>query len=367
MTKQKTMMALSGGVDSSVALTLLKQQGEDVSAAYMKTWMNEEGIDVFGDCPWHQDILDCRAVAEHVGVDFEVVDFIAEYKKEIVEYLVDGYKRGRTPNPDVMCNRRMKFGKFLDYAKMRGFSTVATGHYCSLRENDDGSRDLLMGADPSKDQSYFLALITQRQLQCAAFPIGSLLKSEVRDIARVNGLPNAEKKDSQGICFLGKIRIQDFLRHYIPEKEGNIVNLEGKILGRHRGLYNYTLGQRKGIGVPSNTDRKCYVVVAKNFDTNELVVAFDAPDVPYLWRNEVAIEDVSWINKPILEPRQTYARVRYRDDLVKILYTPLKDNRAKIEFEKPQRAIASGQVLAIHDSDPSVVLGGGIYVDFKNF
>lgn len=362
----KIMTALSGGVDSSVALTMLRQQGEDVSAAYMKTWVNEEGIDVFGDCPWHRDILDCRAVAEHLDVEFEVVDFIEEYHREIVEYLVDGYRRGLTPNPDVMCNRRMKFGKFLDYAEKRGFGRVATGHYCSLRENPDGSRDLVQAADPSKDQSYFLCMITQRQLQHAMFPIGSLLKSEVRDIARMNGLPNAEKKDSQGICFLGKIKIQDFLKHYIPESDGNIVNPSGKVLGRHTGLFNYTIGQRKGIGVPSNAEGKRYVVVAKNFEKNELVVAFDAPDAPDLWRASAEIDEINWINKPILEPREIYARVRYRDELVKVLFTPLPDNRARVEFEKPQRAIAGGQVLAIHDSDPSVILGGGIYIDFKN-
>ncbi len=366
MSKTKTLVALSGGVDSAVALTLLKQEGEDVSAAYMKTWINEEGIDVFGDCPWHQDILDCQAVAKHLGVEFEAVDFIEEYRQEIVEYLVDGYRRGLTPNPDVMCNRRMKFGKFLDYALKRGFDRVATGHYCSLRENPDGSRDLMSGADPSKDQSYFLALVTQEQMQRAVFPIGSLLKSDVRDFARINNLPNAEKKDSQGICFLGKIRIQDFLRHYIPEEEGDIVNPSGKILGRHRGLYNYTLGQRKGIGVPSNADGEKYVVVAKDFEKNQLVIAFDSPDAPNLWSSEVIIDEINWINKPVEEPRELCARVRYRDGLVKVLFTPMKDNRAKVEFEKPQRAIASGQVLAIHDSDPSVILGGGFYIDFRN-
>ena len=366
MKKQKTLMALSGGIDSSVALTILKQQGEDVSAAYMKTWMNEEGTDAFGDCPWHQDIIDCRKVCEMLGADFEVADFIEEYRREIVEYMVEGYRLGRTPNPDVMCNRRMKFGKFLEYAEARGFTRVATGHYCSIRENPDGSRDLLSGFDPSKDQSYFLSMITQNQLQRAAFPVGALLKSEVREIARLNGLPNSDKKDSQGICFLGKIKIQDFLRHYIPEKPGNITDTNGKVLGKHRGLFNYTIGQRKGIGVPSNADKKRYVVVAKNFGTNELVVAFDSPKAPGLWRSDAVIDEINWINKPVSEPREIYARVRYRDGLVKVLFTPLPGNRARVEFEKPQRAIASGQVMAIHDSDPSVVLGGGFYVDFKN-
>ena len=355
------MIALSGGVDSTVAMTLLKQQGYDISAAYMKTWVNEEGIDVFGDCPWHQDILDCQACTKALGVDFEVVDFIKEYHHQIVEYLVEGYRLGRTPNPDVMCNARMKFGKFLDYAKSRGYNKVATGHYCDLRENPDGSRDLVMGADPSKDQSYFLVMISQEQLQAAVFPIGSLLKSQVRDIARLNNLPNSEKKDSQGICFLGKIKIQDFLRCYIPEVDGDIVNTNGQKLGTHRGLYNYTLGQRKGIGVPSNTNHKSYVVVAKNFENNTLVVDFDSPEAPNLYRKEVEIIEINWINKPILSPRKIYARVRYRDPLIEAFITPLEGNRARVEFAVEQRAIATGQVMAIHDTDQTTVLGGGFY------
>jgi len=243
---EKIMVALSGGVDSALAMTLLKQEGADLRAAYMKTWMNEEGIDVFGDCPWHQDIVDATACAEKIGVEFEVADMIEAYRQQIVEYLVEEYRRGRTPNPDVMCNRRMKFGKFLEFAKTRGCSKVATGHYCTLRDNPDGSRDLTMGADPGKDQSYFLCMITQEQLLRAEFPIGSLLKSEVRELARLNELPNAEKKDSQGICFLGKIRIQDFLKHYIPENCGDIVNPAGKTLGRQ--LHNRAAqGNRRAI------------------------------------------------------------------------------------------------------------------------
>ena len=357
----KILVALSGGVDSAVALALLKQQGQDVSAAYMKTWMNEEGIDVFGDCPWHQDIMDCQAVCEHLSVPFEAVDFIKEYHEQIVEYLVDGYRRGRTPNPDVMCNRRMKFGKFLDYAKARGFDTVATGHYCSMRENSDGSRDLEMGADPSKDQSYFLAMITQAQLQSASFPIGSLLKSQVRDIARMEQLPNAEKKDSQGICFLGKIKIQDFLRHYIPESEGDIVNKSGKILGRHKGLFNYTIGQRKGIGVPSNTDNKRYVVIAKDFEKNRLIIDFDSPNSQDLYATKVNVCDINWINKAIEQQTELYVRVRYRDELVKACFTPTSATSATVEFATPQRAIASGQVMAIHAQNQVTVLGGAFF------
>lgn len=359
---EKIMIALSGGVDSALAMTLLKQEGADLRAAYMKTWMNEEGIDVFGDCPWHQDILDASACAQKLGVEFEVADMIEAYREQIVEYLVEEYRRGRTPNPDVMCNRRMKFGKFLEFAKSHGCSKVATGHYCSLRDNANGSRDLMMGADPGKDQSYFLCLITQEQLQCAEFPIGSLLKSEVRELARLNGLPNAEKKDSQGICFLGKIRIQDFLKHYIAEKEGDIVNASGKKLGRHKGLHNYTIGQRKGIGVPSNTDGKNYVVVAKDFDANKLVIDFDSIDAANLYTKVAILETPNWINKPIEKRSEILARVRYRDDLVEAYLNMECDGTAKVEFAKPQRAIAEGQIMAIHSQDePSLVLGGAVF------
>ena len=361
MNKSKILVALSGGVDSAVSMALLKGEGYSVSAAYMKTWMNEEGIDVFGDCPWHQDIEDARACSEKLGVDFTVVDFIKEYREQVVEYLIGEYRAGRTPNPDIMCNRRMKFGKFLDYALSRGFDAVATGHYCSSRLNGDGSKDLLMGADPSKDQSYFLAMITQEQLQRAVFPIGGIPKPRVREIARLYGLPNADKKDSQGICFLGKIRIQDFLRYYIPENEGEIVNAAGKILGRHKGLHNYTIGQRKGIGVPSNTDRKSYVVIAKDFEDNRLIVDFDGPNNPMLYTDTALVHDINWINKPVRETRELECKVRYRDDTVKMRFIPIGESKAQVEFEQPQRAIASGQILAIYEGD--VLLGGAVFDD----
>jgi len=357
---EKILVAMSGGVDSAVAALLLKQEGYDVSCAYMKTWMNEEGIDVFGDCPWHQDIEDAEKVCKHLGLDFEVVDFIKEYREQIVEYLVEGYKNGQTPNPDVMCNRRMKFGKFLEYAKKNGFSKVATGHYCAIADNKDSSKDLLMGLDPSKDQSYFLAMITQEQLQSAMMPIGSLLKSQVRELARLNRLPNAEKKDSQGICFLGKIKIQDFLEKHIGEKKGVIVNAENKAVGEHKGLHNYTLGQRKGIGVPSNSDFKSYVVVAKDYDTNILYVDFQDALNSKLYVDEILVKNPNWINKPIGKECELLGRVRYRDDLVKIHYEPIENSFAKIKFAKTQRALARGQVLALHSEN--IVLGGAFFV-----
>ncbi|GHB89626.1 tRNA 2-thiouridine(34) synthase MnmA [Cerasicoccus arenae] len=356
----RILVALSGGVDSAVAALLLKQQGYDVSAAYMRTWMNEEGSDILADCPWEEDIRQAKAVAAHLGIDFEVVNLIQDYRERVVQYLVDGYRQGITPNPDIMCNREMKFGVFRDYARRNGFSAVATGHYCRRVENPDGSCDLLAGLDPNKDQSYFLALVRQEQLRDALFPIGELLKPRVRKIALENQLPNAARKDSQGICFLGKVNINDFLRYYIPDRPGKIVRAgTGEILGEHRGLHHFTLGQRQGIGVPSNTDNEHFVVVSKDFDTNHLVIAFDHHDSPGLWGQSFTLERLSWVNQPVDEQRTLQARARYRDPPVEINFQPVENGRAKINFCDPQRALAVGQVCALYDG--STLLGGGFY------
>ncbi|MDR2982399.1 MAG: tRNA 2-thiouridine(34) synthase MnmA, partial [Puniceicoccales bacterium] len=295
----RIMVALSGGVDSAVAALLLKQQGHEVHAAYMRTWMNEEGGKLLGECPWEEDVVNARGVAEKLGIPFRVIDLIKDYRERIVEYLVEGYKRGITPNPDVMCNREMKFGVFLRQALADGFDGVATGHYARKRINDGDTADVLEGLDPNKDQSYFLALLRQEQVQKAWFPIGHLQKSEVRTLAREAGFPNAARKDSQGICFLGNVRINEFLALYIPDKPGPIVNAEGKTVGTHRGLHRYTIGQRKGIDVPSNTDHEHYVVVAKDFENNALKVAFERPDLPGLYSQEAQVDRISWLNQPV--------------------------------------------------------------------
>ena len=221
----RVLVAMSGGVDSSVAAAQLISEGHEVAGAYMKNWINEENI--IGDCPWQQDIVDARAVADHLGIDFRVVNMMDEYRQRIVKYLLEGYKSGITPNPDVMCNREMKFGVFLDYAKSEGFEAVATGHYARIRSNDNGTHDILCGTDPNKNQTYFLALLNQNQVAHALFPIGNLLKPELRDKAVQLGLPNAKKKDSQGICFIGEVKMSDFLQNYVDDSPGSIVNLDG--------------------------------------------------------------------------------------------------------------------------------------------
>jgi tRNA-specific 2-thiouridylase len=416
----RILVAMSGGVDSTVAALLLQREGHELVGAYMKNWINEDNI--VGECPWQQDIDDARASAERLGIEFRVVNLMHEYRSRVVDYLLDGYRRGLTPNPDVMCNREIKFGVFLQWARDHGFDAVATGHYarrveigstvagrveagqpgspspatapapavgaqscCALPPSAAGpapadphsairnpqslasrpsplaSFQLWEGADKNKDQSYFLALLSQEQLAAARFPIGHLAKPEVRALAAAAGLPNASKKDSQGICFIGQVRIQDFLRAYVPDAPGPIVRAtDGRVLGEHRGLHLFTLGQRKGIGIPSNTDNKAYVVVAKRAADRALLVDFDGPAALGLHTTAVRVQSLSWIGEPVTTARDLEGRVRYRDPRVAMRFEPQPDGTALVTFREPQRGLASGQILAIHDGER--LLGGGVYV-----
>lgn len=356
----KVLVALSGGVDSAVAALLLKQQGHEVHAAYFRTWMNEEGLPFPGECPWEDDVRNAQAVATHLNLPFQIIDLVDDYKRTVVEYLVDGYRRGLTPNPDIVCNREMKFGVFLRRALAEGYDTIATGHYARRRENTDGSFDLLEGLDPNKDQSYFLALLRQEQLAKAIFPIGEMLKPEVRRLATEARLPNAERKDSQGICFLGQVPVQDFLERHIPDAPGPVINATGKTIGQHRGLHRYTIGQRKGIGLPSNTDNEYFVVVKKDFTTNTLHVAFDKPGTAGLYTDHARANSFSWINRPISDEQDILARVRYRDAATPAHFKPSTDGTVELDFKLTQRGLAPGQVIAIyHDR---VLMGGGVFV-----
>ena len=356
------LVAMSGGVDSSVAAALLHAQGIPIQGAYMKNWINEENI--IGDCPWEQDIVDARAAAEAIGIPFRVVNLMHEYRARVVDYLVDGYRRGLTPNPDVMCNREIKFGVFLDYALREGYRGVATGHYARLETAPDGQPRLLEGLDKNKDQSYFLALLRSRQLQRAHFPIGGLPKPRVRELALGYGLPNATKKDSQGICFIGEVRMSDFLEKFIPAEPGPIVSLEGKVLGKHRGLHFYTIGQRRGIGVASNTFGEAFVVLEKRSATNELVIGFDQVETPGLYAHACEIEHLSWTRDPLPagQPSEIQARVRYRSPKVACHYLPLEKGRARLEFAEPVRALALGQICALHAGpEGEELIGGGVF------
>jgi tRNA-specific 2-thiouridylase len=374
----RILAALSGGVDSSVAAALLVREGHDVVGAYMKNWINEENI--IGHCPWQEDIEDARAVADQLGIEFHVVNLMRDYRERVVKYLLSGYESGITPNPDVMCNREMKFGVLWDWAKEQGFESIATGHYArSWRPEAEGLGSappssikqqapslqhpaILRGADPNKDQTYFLAMMKPEQVEIARFPIGHLLKPQLREIAQELNLKTAAKPDSQGICFIGEVKMEDFLRTFVPDKPGPIVNLEGKVLGQHKGLHLYTLGQRKGIGVASPLHKQAYVVVAKRQATNELVIAIEQADTPLLWARRAVLNTISTTGPDLTQPRVLNAQPRYRTAAPIAQFTPFQRDGewcAELEYDAPQRALTPGQICALYDGDR--LLGGAVF------
>jgi tRNA-specific 2-thiouridylase len=352
----RIMVGLSGGVDSSSAAALLVEQGHEVVGGYMKNWINEEGLP--GDCPWESDLEDAHAVAKALGIEFRVVDLIDQYRERIVDYLLEGYRDGITPNPDVMCNREMKFGVFLDYALEQGFEAVGTGHYARRRVRKDGSADLLRGADTNKDQSYFLAMMTQHQVKHALFPAGEMLKPEVREVARRFDLPTAEKKDSQGICFIGNIKMSDFLRHHVPDSPGEIVDIEGKVMGEHDGLHLYTLGQRKGHGVASPRAGMAYVVVGKDSERNQLVVGWDDASSSGLYADTCRVGSLSWINEAVMNGRvEVQPRYRAKSEAVEV--EEIEGGKLEVTFARKQRALTPGQICAFYDGGR--LLGAGVF------
>jgi tRNA-specific 2-thiouridylase len=324
----------------------------------MKNWINEENI--IGHCPWQDDIEDARAVAEQIGIPFHVVNLMRDYRERVVRYLLEGYESGITPNPDVMCNREMKFGVLWEWAREQGFDAIGTGHYARNAEAaGDGVPGILRGRDANKDQSYFLAMMRPEQVAIARFPVGHLLKPELRQLAREFGLTNSEKKDSQGICFIGEVKMEDFLRTFVPDKPGNIVDLEGRVLGEHRGLHLYTLGQRKGLRVPSNLYKQAYVVVAKRPETNELVIAIERADTPLLWARRCTLSGISSTGLPLEGERRLNAQPRYRCPAGQARFTPLGGGRAELVYDEPQRALTPGQICALYDGD--LLLGGAVF------
>lgn len=360
MLRERVGVALSGGVDSSVAAYLLKEQGYELHGMFMRTWNADDAGSPLSDCPWKRDMEDARSVASKFKFEFEIVNMINHYKEFVVKEIVNGYRNGITPNPDILCNQLVKFGALLQHAKKRVCTKFATGHYCKKVQNKDGTFDIYEGDDKNKDQSYFLAMLSQEQVKNALFPIGTYKKSDVREIAKKLNLQTATKKDSQGICFLGKVQIQDFLSQYIQSLPGEIVTTTNKIIGEHNGLFRFTIGQRHGINIPSNIDNKHYVVIGKDLKNNRLIVEIEDENSKFLYKNEVIIHNLSFTNKSIKDNSMILAKPRYRDESQEINFNYINSNSATVHFKNKQRALSSGQVIAFYDHE--CLLGGGIYL-----
>lgn len=338
---KKVYVGMSGGVDSSVTAALLKQQGYDVTGVYMKNWSQD--LPGFA-CPWKEDYQDAKRVAVQLGIPFKLYDFEKEYRQKVVDYMIAEYQAGRTPNPDVMCNQEVKFKLFLETALEDGADMIATGHYARIK---DGR--LLKGVDDNKDQTYFLYRVTEEALKKSLMPIGEMKKPDVRKFAKKLSLATADKKDSQGICFVGKVGIKEFLLSQLgPQRPGPIIDQDGTEIGRHDGAIFYTIGQRHGLDVGGGLP---YYVSRKDMKTNTVYVTTDLNDKE-LWTSNVTLEDVHWINgKP--EGTKLQTRLRYRGPLVDC---ELKGK--KLILAEEQRGIAAGQSAVIYDGDRC--LGGGI-------
>lgn len=345
--KQKVVLGMSGGVDSSVAAALLVQQGYEVIGAFMKNWSDTKAAT--GECAWKSERRDAMSVAAKLNIPFVTFDFEKEYKENVVGYMFREYEAGRTPNPDVMCNAFIKFPLFWAEAKTLGSDFIATGHYA---RTENGK--LLLSEDVGKDQTYFLHRITSEDLSHTLFPVGHLLKSEVRELARKYKLPVAEKKDSTGICFIGEVSMEKFLSQKIPKKQGNIITIDGQKIGEHNGVWFYTIGQRHGFGGGGGMP---YFVVDRDLEKNALVVAPGA-DHPRLFRKEIEIRDTRWISgsAPKL-PLECKARIRHRGELFDATLN-LNAGRYMLNASEPQRAVTPGQMAAIYVGEEC--LGGGI-------
>lgn len=344
------VVGMSGGVDSSVAAYLLKQQGFDVVGVFMKNW---EEDDEDGVCTATADYADVRSVCETIGIPYYTVNFAAEYRERVFSYFLDEYRKGRTPNPDVLCNCEIKFKAFLDFALKTGAGLLATGHYCRLSED----KLLLRGADRGKDQSYFLAGLKREQLERVVFPIGDLRKTEVREIAKQNGFSNALKKDSTGVCFIGERNFKKFLMQYLPAQRGDMVDEHGRKIGTHDGLMYYTLGQRRGLGIGGRNDGtgESWFVIGKDLDRNLLIV--QQGEHEELYSTSLDAHRVNWIGGAAPDRRfACTAKFRYRQPDQDVRVT-VSGEGAHVDFERPQRAVTPGQWVVFYQGE--TCLGGG--------
>ncbi len=370
-TKKKVFVGLSGGVDSAVSCALLKNAGHDVTGVFIKVWQPD-----WIECTWKEDRRDAMRVAAHLDVPFITLDLEKEYKEGVIDYMIAEYKSGRTPNPDVMCNREVKFGAFWEWAKKQGADYIATGHYARVGRSDETFK-LLAGRDGNKDQSYFLWTLNQPDLAHVIFPVGDLKKPEVRKLARKFKLPNAAKKDSQGLCFIGKVDVKEFLAHYIKSEKGNVINEKGEIIGTHPGALLFTIGERHAFTITSKTNNDLpYYVIEKDVEQNTITVS--NKDVSHLLpsaQNKVCIERVNWVSgeappintdhnsksggrNPALFTLQ--ARSRYRQVLQNVRIISANFSETAIEFENLQDTLTPGQSLVIYDGE--LCLGGGVII-----
>jgi tRNA-specific 2-thiouridylase len=380
MISERIVVGLSGGVDSAVAAWLLKQQGHEVVGLFMKNWEDDDDDEY---CSTRQDLIDAAAAADVIGIELEAVNFAAEYKDRVFAEFLREYSAGRTPNPDVLCNAEIKFKAFLDHAMRLGAARIATGHYSRVRWNPGGARraidesgadapdrarvrpadgrfELLRGADPAKDQSYFLHRLNQAQLARTLFPVGHLRKTEVRRLAAEAGLPNAKKKDSTGICFIGERPFREFLNRYLPMQPGPIRDADGRIVGEHVGLAFYTLGQRKGIGIGGTRagSGEPWFVARKDMATNTLWIV-QGHDHPWLLSDRLVALDAAWVSgaPPALGTRLA-AKTRYRQADAACTVTAVDGARFELAFDEPQWAVTPGQSAVLYAGEAS--LGGGV-------
>lgn len=352
---KKVFVGLSGGVDSSVSAYLLKKAGYDVTGVFIRTWQPD-----FIECTWRDERRDAMRIAAELDIPFLECDAEEEYKKDVAMYMIEEYKKGRTPNPDVMCNRVVKFGVFWEFSKARGADYIATGHYARIRQNSQGENneyELLVGVDPSKDQSYFLWKLSSDDMAHILFPVGHLNKNEVRKVAKKAGISTATKKDSQGVCFLGMLDMKDFLSHYIEKQNGNVLNAKGEVVGEHEGALFFTLGERHGFTISkrdTNEQRPLYVV-SKNIERNEIVVS---EEKEFKNSSDILIQEMTVPVKYMNEKLE--CQIRYHGQRHECTITESGTEKFKVNFEMECPTVASGQSVVFYKNEH--LLGGGVVV-----
>lgn len=352
---ERIIVGMSGGVDSAVSALLLKEKGFDVECVFMKNWEDESDY-----CTTERDYKDALMASEFLGLPLRTVNFTKEYKEFVFKIFLEEYTAGRTPNPDTLCNKEIKFKAFLEYALTLGANRIATGHYARI-VHSNGLVRLLKGTDRNKDQSYFLYLLNQQQLEKSIFPLGDITKGDVRNIAKEKGLPNFDRKDSTGVCFIGERDFKEFLFQYFKPDPGDMISINGKIVGHHDGLMFYTLGQRQGLGIGGGYGLKeePWYVVNKDIGNNTLIVA-QGHNHPALFHKELTINDLHWISGTPPEKTNLSAKIRYRQHDKKCILIGLSENEAIIEFDEPQFAVTPGQAAVLYDGDNC--LGGGTII-----